>query len=318
MSVDTAATLVPLVPSVEAAAREVLGDVGGGSVDLELGVVSDYNVLEGFPDSWPDKVAVITLNNPTRRNALSGRMMIQLAECIATLETAHRDLKLVVVRGARTSTGDSTFCSGADLSVATSELATPEKGELMCRFMQHYLQRLRVLPALSVASVTGAAVGGGSELATACDFRVMHARAFIQFVHTKMGVSPGWGGGTRLTRLVGRREALKLLATAHPQYPMGALDTGLVDHVWGEPRTEPGSFDGVVPCEVAAAVRWATPMLHGAAASLRGVKQVVATADDVSTVHALAHERAVFASLWGGPAAKEAISKSKVLTRRQA
>ncbi|KAJ3317677.1 enoyl CoA hydratase domain-containing protein 1, partial [Gonapodya sp. JEL0774] len=57
------------------------------------------------------------------------------------------------------------------------------------------------------------AIGGGAETTTACDFRVMHPMATVRFVQAKMGVVPGWGGANRLTRLVGAKEALRLLGT---------------------------------------------------------------------------------------------------------
>ena len=158
---------------------------------------------------------------------------------------------------------------------------------------------------ISIAVITGSAVGGGAELSTACDFRVLHPDAQVRFVHTKMGVSPGWGGGMRLTRLVGRRAALRLLASAAPLTASDALSLGLADHVAG--LVDEGE-DGGACATLRGAVEWAAPMLHGAAPSLRGVKSVVAAADGLPAVDALEVEREVFASLWGGPAARSALS----------
>ena len=103
------------------------------------------------------------------------------------------------------------FCAGLDFELAKGELSTPENGELMSMLMTDNLNRLRSLPLLSVAAVDGAGFGGGAELATACDWRVMAADARLRFVQAKMGATTGWGGSARLVELVGRRQALRLL-----------------------------------------------------------------------------------------------------------
>lgn len=161
---------------------------------------------------------------------------------------------------------------------------------------------------ISVAVVTGGAVGGGAELSTACDLRVLHPDAQVRFVHTKMGVSPGWGGGMRLTRLVGRRTALRLLATAAWVTAGEALSVGLADHVAG--LVDEGSTSGD-SATLRGAMEWAAPMLHGPAPSVRGIKTVVSAADGLTAVDALEVERDVFASLWGGPAAQSALSSAR-------
>jgi ethylmalonyl-CoA/methylmalonyl-CoA decarboxylase len=74
-------------------------------------------------------------------------------------------------------------------------------------------------------------MGGGAELSTACDHRVMATDASIHWVHIRMGVSPGWGGGYRLVNLVGRQKALKILAGSTPLSAHEALDIGYVDQL---------------------------------------------------------------------------------------
>jgi enoyl-CoA hydratase/carnithine racemase len=80
--------------------------------------------------------------------------------------------------------------------------------------MQAILNRLEDLPIPVVAAVNGPAVGGGSELALACDARVMAEDAYLSFAQARLGVVTGWGGGGRLIQILGRRRALTLLATA--------------------------------------------------------------------------------------------------------
>ena len=102
-------------------------------------------------------IAVITLVNPERKNALTGYMMVKLAEAVDELEQ-WQDGKALVLRGS-----EGYFCSGGDLSVVRA-INTPEEGNIMCAFMQRTLSRLGRLPLISVAAVEGRALGGGAEV----------------------------------------------------------------------------------------------------------------------------------------------------------
>ena len=101
-------------------------------------------------------IAVITLANDRSRNAMSGRMMVKLAEIVDELER-WQDGKAVIMNGL-----NRTFCSGADLTVVRSIL-THEEGEMMCSFMHDTVLRFKALPFISVAAVQGQALGGGAE-----------------------------------------------------------------------------------------------------------------------------------------------------------
>eukprot|EP00611_Tribonema_gayanum_P006562 TRINITY_DN1582_c0_g1_i3.p2 TRINITY_DN1582_c0_g1~~TRINITY_DN1582_c0_g1_i3.p2 ORF type:complete len:174 (-),score=49.87 TRINITY_DN1582_c0_g1_i3:4-525(-) len=151
-------------------------------------------------------------------------MMVELADAVAAVERWHRGVALIL-----TAEGDRAFCAGADLALALNHLTTPGDGRLMCALMTDTLHRLRALPLVSVAAVKGPAVGGGAELSTACDYRVMSSAAHIRFVQVKMGVSTGWGGAARLTRIVGSRQALRLLAWGEQLSASAAQQLGLVD-----------------------------------------------------------------------------------------
>lgn len=102
-------------------------------------------------------MAVISLLNPERKNALTGYMMVKLAEVIDELEQWEHG-KALVLHGC-----EGSFCSGADLSVV-KEIITPEEGNLICAFMQRTLTRLGRLPLVSVAAIEGRALGGGAEV----------------------------------------------------------------------------------------------------------------------------------------------------------
>lgn len=153
-------------------------------------------------------IARLTLQNVERRNSLSGPMMCQLGEAVRSVET-WEDGRVLLLSGE-----GGHFCSGADLGTVRQAIDTPERGALMSQLMTDTLNRLRNLPLLSIAAIDGAAVGGGAELCIATDLRVLSLNATIQFVHTRLGAAPGWGGAARLTQEIGRSSALRLLLLA--------------------------------------------------------------------------------------------------------
>jgi len=245
----------------------------------------------------PGVAMIMTLNNPKARNALTGKMMAELADCIDVLEkpSNHEALTAVILRGT-----DGFFCAGADIAVAKDHLLTPDGGRLMSILMTETLTRLRKLPVITVAAVEGMAIGGGAELTTACDYRVVNPDVTLRFVHAHMGVSPGWGGATRLTRLVGRQRALQLLGTAMPLNASQALDFGLVDHIVQAGSTMEKTL-----------IDFLDRYTHAHPGVLHAAKRVVAGADDAASFQEAArHEHAVFCSMWGGEANQAAFKKA--------
>eukprot|EP00611_Tribonema_gayanum_P006564 TRINITY_DN1582_c0_g1_i5.p1 TRINITY_DN1582_c0_g1~~TRINITY_DN1582_c0_g1_i5.p1 ORF type:complete len:318 (-),score=80.38 TRINITY_DN1582_c0_g1_i5:442-1395(-) len=238
-------------------------------------------------------LARIELRNPDSRNALSGRMMVELADAVAAVERWHRGVALIL-----TAEGDRAFCAGADLALALNHLTTPGDGRLMCALMTDTLHRLRALPLVSVAAVKGPAVGGGAELSTACDYRVMSSAAHIRFVQVKMGVSTGWGGAARLTRIVGSRQALRLLAWGEQLSASAAQQLGLVDLV-----TEEGE-DAETSAKTFLEPLTTQPNWR----AVRAVKAAVAAASAIPEENVLA-ERAAFISVWGGDHNRSVLEK---------
>lgn len=181
------------------------------------------------------QTAVIEIHSPAARNALSGKMMAEMADAVSILEDSEVSTKLnaVVLKGT-----DGWFCAGADLKIAKHDMTLPEAGAAMGKLMTDTLTRLRRLPLVSVACVEGGAYGGGAELAAACDFRIVETSAVIQFVQAHMGVSPAWSGGVWLYKLVGRAQALRLLCTVEKVSAQQALKLKLADDtfdatIWG-------------------------------------------------------------------------------------
>ena len=131
----------------EAEARQKFKVLGSGDVTLTK--------LTGRQEG----TAVISLLNPERKNALTGHMMVRLAEVVDELEQ-WRHGKALILHGC-----DGSFCSGADLSIVKT-INTPREGNLMCAFMQRTLSRLESLPLVSVAAIEGRALGGGAEVSS--------------------------------------------------------------------------------------------------------------------------------------------------------
>lgn len=163
------------------------------------------------------------------------------------------------------------------------------------------------LPLISVALVEGRALGGGAELTTACDFRLMAPGSVIQFVHKHMGLVPGWGGAARLVRIVGSQNALKLLGGALKVDPELGLQIGLADGVLEFPQAEEGAETLRQQAE-----NWLTHYTKGPAPVIQAVKKVVLSGRELPLSEALRTEKDVFGTVWGGPANLQALaSKSK-------
>ncbi|KAK0397382.1 hypothetical protein QR680_002107 [Steinernema hermaphroditum] len=169
-------------------------------------------------------LATIELNHPGKKNALSGKMMVDLDDCVRKLESWNGSV--IVVTGAN---GD--FCTGGDLEFV-KKTATPEDGFTMCTFMGNILIRLRRLPAITVAKGDGYILGGGSELFSSCDIRAMNLSAKVGFVQGRLGVTPGWGGTARMVEILGRSKAIELLATASVLDATAAKNVALATFVY--------------------------------------------------------------------------------------
>jgi ethylmalonyl-CoA/methylmalonyl-CoA decarboxylase len=230
-------------------------------------------------------LATLTLDRPRARNALSPRMIAEFVDAVDAL--ARWDGVAVILCGA-----GGTFCAGSDLHFVRQALDRPELAEGMCALMQDATQRLAALPLLSVAVVQGAAFGGGAELATAADLRVAGPNARVRFVHSRLGLSPGWGGGARLTRLVGPRHALRTLALSPVIEGAHGVEMGLLDAVADDPMAHARAL--------------LAPALSAPAESVRAAKRVVLAGQAPLDLSA---ERARFVELWGGPAMRAALGQ---------
>jgi enoyl-CoA hydratase len=165
-------------------------------------------------------VLVLTVDRPHARNALAPSTMAELDALLAELE-ARDDVRCAVVTGA----GGRAFIAGGDLKELESE-RDEAFGTRLARDMRDTLDRIAAVPVPVIAALNGAAIGGGAEVAVACDFRVAADDASIGFTQVLLGVTPAWGGIERLGSLVGRGRALYLLTT-------GRVLSGAEAAAWG-------------------------------------------------------------------------------------
>ncbi|MGE1161894.1 enoyl-CoA hydratase/isomerase family protein [Peribacillus simplex] len=170
----------------------------------------------------------ILINRPEKRNAVNYQLMDELK---SILSKAARDdeVKLLVLTGA----GSEAFCSGGDLS-EFQDLHTEEEAFAMLSKMGEILYTLAVFPKPTFALINGSAVGGGCEIATACDFRLAKSGAKLGFVQGTLGITTGWGGASLLLEKIPEQKALKLLLDAKIHKAEEAKEFGFVDEIVGE------------------------------------------------------------------------------------
>lgn len=169
----------------------------------------------------------VTLDRPEKRNPLSRAALAQLCEIFES----HRDaeLSLAVLRGA----GEASFAAGGDLR-DLEQVRTPQEASELHALGTSALQAIREFPVPVVAALNGVALGGGAELAVACDLRIAAAHARIGFVQGTLNIPAAWGGGHDLIALVGPARGLELLGSARVLSAAQALAAGLVETLAAE------------------------------------------------------------------------------------
>ncbi|WP_107942234.1 enoyl-CoA hydratase/isomerase family protein [Metasolibacillus fluoroglycofenilyticus] len=156
-----------------------------------------------------DGIATFTINREEKRNAVNDEVMDGLQEAITYIEQ-RKDVRFFVITGA----GEKSFCSGGDLSVFHA-LETEDEAFGMLSKMAKILYKLATLSVPTIALINGTAVGGGCEIATACDFRLIARHAKAGFIQGTLAITSGWGGGTYLfERGLRHDRALKMLVDA--------------------------------------------------------------------------------------------------------
>jgi enoyl-CoA hydratase len=167
-----------------------------------------------------DGIAVLTMNRPKALNALNSRT---LAELDQVLQAEARDpaVRALVVTGA----GEKAFVAGAD--IAEMSAMSPVQARTFAELGQRAFSRLEALPIPTIAAVNGFALGGGGELALACDLVYASERARFGQPEVNLGLLPSWGGTQRLARRVGAMRALEIVLTGEMVDAARAKEMGL-------------------------------------------------------------------------------------------
>jgi enoyl-CoA hydratase len=166
-------------------------------------------------------VATIQLNRPAKKNAFNAQMRTEMENLLRDL-VRNPGIRAVVITG-----GDEIFCAGADISEIEGTNSA-EAAYKHAREFQILFDQVEALPQPVIAAVSGYALGGGCELALACDFRLASETARFGLPEIKIGAFPGGGGTQRLPRLIGAAKAKEMILTGDPIAAQEALGIGLV------------------------------------------------------------------------------------------
>jgi 3-hydroxypropionyl-coenzyme A dehydratase len=169
-------------------------------------------------------IAILRINRPEALNAMNVDVISELSKMIDIL-AVDDSIKAVVITGA----GERSFCAGADISYMVN--IDPMQAERYATSAQDVINRIDRLEKPVIAAVNGFALGGGCELAMACDIRIASSNAKIGQPEVTIGIPPGWGGTQRLMRLIGPAKAKELIFTGKMIMADEAYQIGLVNKV---------------------------------------------------------------------------------------
>lgn len=238
-----------------------------------------------------ERVAYLTLDDPPA-NTYSHEMMRQLDDRILAARF-DRDVDVLVLRGA----GDRFFCAGANIE--TLREADPTWKYYFCLHANETLLRLEHTPKLTIAALGGHCVGGGLEVALACDIRLARrGKAQFGLPEVALGVLPGTGGTQRLVRLIGKAKALELMISGRKMDADGALAAGLVTQAF-----ESDGFDAAVTEH---ARQFTAP--NAAAMAVGHIKRACASGAEMGLEQGLALERELQARLFTSDDAHEGMA----------
>ncbi len=174
-------------------------------------------------------LATVTINRPKSLNALNKETLEELLDCFTELGE-DRTIQVVIITGA----GEKAFVAGADISYMQG--LKPEQGKAFGKLGHAVARTMENLPQPVIAAINGFALGGGCELAIACDFRLASENAKFGQPEVNLGVIPGFGGTQRLPRLIGTGHAKELIYSGKIIDAQEASRIGLVNRVVSQER----------------------------------------------------------------------------------
>ena len=173
-----------------------------------------------------DGVAWLVIDTPGKLNVLSSSVMMELNDRVGEVEHARDRIKALIIRSGK----EGSFIAGADIS-EIGAITDPREGAQKAAIGQSVFTRISRLPMMTIAAIDGVCLGGGTELSLACNYRIGSDRkeTKIGLPEVQLGILPGFGGTTRLPRLIGLSAALQIMLTGKPVDSRKAVKIGLLD-----------------------------------------------------------------------------------------
>lgn len=177
-----------------------------------------------------ERVAILTINRPDKLNSLNTKVH---AEGVAAFEELRKDeeIRVVVITGA----GEKSFVAGADISEFAGKTSVTQRDSFL---LPTLFNSIDAFPKPIIAMINGFCLGGGCELALACDIRLASAKARFGQPEINLGIIPGGGGTQRLTKLIGEGKSMEMILTGDMIDAPTALTLGLVNHVYAPEELE--------------------------------------------------------------------------------
>ncbi|HEY5630788.1 MAG TPA: enoyl-CoA hydratase-related protein, partial [Nitrososphaeraceae archaeon] len=189
--------------------------------DISKNIILD---LQSDGNNNDNNIAIIKINRPEVLNALNKQVMSELSKAIDVVAGDDKIQVLII-----TGTGERSFCAGADIRYVVN--IDPIEAEKYATFIHNLLNKIENLEKPVIAAINGYALGGGCELALACDIRIASSNAKIGQTEVTVGIPPGWGGTQRLSRIVGPAKTKELIYTGKMITAEEAEEIGLVNRV---------------------------------------------------------------------------------------
>ena len=261
--------------------------------------MSMYDSFETLKISVDGPLATVTIAREPQLNALSSRVIAELVTAVAALDESH-EVRVVVLTGA----GDKAFVAGADIAEMLD--LSPRQAQAFAEMGGALGTAIETSHVPWIAAVNGFALGGGCELALACDF--VHASEQAKFgqPEVKLGIIPGFGGTQRLARRVGVAKCKELCMTGDTIDAREALRIGLVDAVWPH-----GELHAKVK-ELAARLAGNGPL------AVAEVKRLVHLGQSTTLEHAIVLEQQAFGMLFNTDDRREGMTAFLAKPRRAA
>ncbi len=227
--------------------------------------------------------ALLTIDRPKALNALTKDLLAELKSAVAELNSAG-DIRVVILTGS----GDKAFVAGAD--IASMKDMTPDEATAFAELGHSTMNRLSDSGLISIAAINGFALGGGLELALACDIRLVSETAKLGLPEVTLGLIPGFGGTQRLARIVGQGIATEMIVTGEMIKADRAYELGLANHVFapGDLLTEAEALAQKI-------------VANKSGPAQRAAKAVIQQGLDLALIAGLQKEIIEFGELFDGP-----------------